>query len=711
MSDPEQQAEPSIPLFDVSVSVPSSVRLTDIERQALHTGIAPDRVSRLMQVLKSSPHAKIGAGVTREKADLAEEQFGAAGLIVTVTPLLAIQAGMAGSYDGTCLCPACDKRVVLPDNRQCPACGIFVDKVTDEFLLRRKLMEQERGKIEFQNSKSSRESEKRAREIMEATLRAKVREEVEREFGIKGSKRGFLQGSSGLLRMAGLAGLLAAAFVGGRGLSPEGLPWKKSEEVKQGAGPAAMTADSLEKTAQAATGGGGESAAADEALHPDLDDPLIQAAGGKRVGAKGLTIEQALAASQTLAKSVGNTTAQRALAGAPAGGPGGGGATGAGATSNTGASAGGDYVAVAATGKTESAGGAVNEGAIQPGNAATAPDVPKTAKLVLAAEFGKVLAELGQSPRAREILRATAAAPEASSPETAAALRNAQSQAQAWAIQRREAGPTSQAVEALKTSLQAVANPVERTRLQGRAAVILSRGGQLPQDVSRSFLNLATDSLKSVTGPGQPSAALGDLAVSMAEVFANEVAARAKAGAWTRAQAGAAQIEGLIRQAPDPWAQARLYAVDHQVRQQLGQADKARQSLDAALALVAKNPNLQERASWLHSIAQLADAAAQEQMDTMTASLQTQLGSKSGMEKAQAMTQLSLMYASGGLPARAEQFRRLAQATTGLSSAENTSVNMDLIVRGDLAMARVLQGLGRYAEAEAMLQRVGGYLL
>jgi tetratricopeptide (TPR) repeat protein len=150
--------------------------------------------------------------------------------------------------------------------------------------------------------------------------------------------------------------------------------------------------------------------------------------------------------------------------------------------------------------------------------------------------------------------------------------------------------------------------------------------------------------------------------------------------------------------------------VDHQIQQQLGQTDKARKSLEAALALAGKNSNLAERATWLRSIAQLGDAAAQEQMDTTTATLESQLEKKSGLEKAQALSQLAFLYAQGGLPARAEKYRRMAQSTAGLSPAESAAINTDLIVRSDLAMARVLQGLGRYAEAEAMLQRVGGYL-
>ncbi|MBA3592890.1 MAG: hypothetical protein H0W47_03715 [Polaromonas sp.] len=713
MSEPAEKAiESTIPLFDVMINVPPGARLAEIERLARDVaGIAPDRIERLMQVLQGSPQAKIGSGVTREKADLAKQQFTKAGLLVTVTPLLTIQTALAGSYDGTFACPACNTRVVLPENRQCPACGIFVDKVTDEFLLRRKLLEQERGKIEFAQAKSAKESDKRARELMEASVRAKVREELEKEYGIKREKPGLFPGSARLFKAVGLLGLVALAFMGGRGFSTEGLPFiGTSAKAKDGA-PAAMTAQSLDKATQGgeAAGGAGGGAGADATAtanatgDPDVDDPMMQAIGGKRVGAKGLTLEQAVAAANVLGKSVGNTTAERALAGGATGGKAagapGGGAGGMDSKIDSAAGASGTATQGSAAGPT---GGASTD---------ATPTVSKQTKLVLTAEFARTLAELGQSARARGVLKAAMASVDpVAEPAAAAALRSAETRSMAWAIQRREAGAPGKAVEDLKTKILAVADPAERTQLLGQTAVILSRGGQLPPEVPRAFLSLAAESLKSVTGVGQPNAVLGDLAVSMAEVFSNETAARARAGMWSKAQASAAQIEDLIKQAADPWAQLRLYAVDHQVQLQLGQADKALQRLDAALTQAGKNGNLAERATWLRSIAQLGDAAAQEQMDAMTTSLQSQLESKSGLEKAQALTQLALLYANGGLPARAERYRKMAQATSGLSPAESTAIATDLIVRSDLAMARVLQGLGRYAEAESLLQRVGGYL-
>jgi hypothetical protein len=328
----------------------------------------------------------------------------------------------------------------------------------------------------------------------------------------------------------------------------------------------------------------------------------------------------------------------------------------------------------------------------------------------LTAEFASVLAELGQGARAREVLKSLGGTIDpATDAKAAAAFQEAQLKAQAWSVQRLDGAQARQVSEELKTKTQAIADAQERTHLQGAIAAILSHGSPSQPDVARQFLSLAAESLKTVGG-AQSAASLGDLAVSMAEVFLHETTARAKSGAWSKSKASAAQVEDLVKQAPDAWAQSRLYAVDHQAKLQTGQTDKAAKSLEAALALASKNSNLLERAVWLRSIARLSEAGTQEQFDAATAALQTQLGSKSGMEKAQALTELSLLYTAAGLPAKSSQYRTLAQSTAGLSAAETTAINTDLVVRGDMAMAKMLHGLGRYAESEALLQRVGGYL-
>ena len=681
-----ETADSVVPLFDVVISMPAGSKLETIQHLAsTQAGLPPDRVERLIKVLRSSPNAKVGSAVTLERAEEEKVRFTKAGLYVEITPLLSVQATTAGSYDGLEACPACGKRSVMPKNRQCPSCGVFIDKLTDEYLLRKKVMQQERGAIEFQKANSAKNADKSTRESLEASIRAQVREELH------GKSKGDLLKGKGTVALASLAAIaMGLLYMGEKGVTIGGmsLPWGKKETPVA----TAMSASSLQASATAsavagtaaaagATAGAAPGTGVDMTGDADVDDILIQAAAGKKPGGKGLTMEEAVAASKALAKSVGNTTAERTLAGAPAGGPSGAATPG------------------------------MSGGASATGSAPAAADsVPKLTKQLLTAEFANMLAEIGQGARAREVLKALAGSINpATDTQAASVLQATQIKLQAWSVQRMDAGQARQTTEDLKTKTQAIASPQERTLLQGQVADILSRSPMLPSEVPRVFLSLAAESLKAVSG-AQSGPALGNLAVSMAEVFLHETTARAKTGSWTKAKASAAQVEELIKQAPDAWTQARLHAVDHQVKLHTGQTDKATKSLDSALALAGKNNNLPERAMWLRGIAQLSDAGTQEQFEAAANSLQTQLNSKSGLDKAQGLTELYLLYTAAGLPGKAAQLRSMAQATPGLSPADSIAINTDLIVRGDMAMAKMLHGLGRYAEAETVLQRVSGYL-
>jgi hypothetical protein len=268
-----------------------------------------------------------------------------------------------------------------------------------------------------------------------------------------------------------------------------------------------------------------------------------------------------------------------------------------------------------------------------------------------------------------------------------------------------------QAADSIKSDAVALSDPIERTRALSNVAAILSRNPQLPAEAPRAFLTLAAESLKSVGDARQRSDAASDWAVALGEVLLAETTARVKTGLWSKANAAASQIEGLIKESPDNWSQARLYAIDYQVKQQLGQSDKANQSLDAALSLTAVQGSLPARATWLRQIAYLSNAASHERVQAAVTTLQALAESKTGLEKAQTMTQLSLLHADAGLRPKADGLARLAQSTSGLSPADATAIHAELIVRGDLATAKSMHSLGLYAEAEALVQRVGGYLL
>ena len=662
-------AESEIPLFDVFVRAPEDTSLQNIERlvQAV-PGQSPANMERLIKALRNGPQVKIGGGVSQERADRARAQFSKAGLVVVISPVLVLQSMMTGAFDGLFVCPACNGRVLLPTNRQCPDCGVFVDKVTEEFLLKRKIMEQERAKLTYQADRDTKDSLKLSRQAMEAAIRAQVRKELEAEMGYRSG--GLFGGKVGLMRATGIAGMLALAFAGGKAMPQSGWSWSQTEKAVKGSAPAdvdAMLDQIAPRTANLSTGPTTEGS-------PDIEDLLTQP-GANRNG-KGISLEQALAAANTLGKAVGNTTAERAWAGSVAPTKGGGPAT----------------------------------GAQIGGGPATAP-ATALAKWFLTAEFARQLAELGQWQRAQDVVKALKAMPQlAQEPAAAAAVRLADLEVQAWAIGPLGEGRARNAADALKSAAVALEDPAERALALGRAGVILSHHAQLPPAASQAFLTLAAQALKSVANVHQRAMAVDDWMVSMGEVLLAEVAMQAKAGLWSKAKAASVQLEGLIRQASTASARARLYAIDARIRQQLGQADRSTQSLDMALSTGGGDASLSARAALLRSVAYLSGAAALEPVQAAVNAILVPLESQSGMAKAQALTQLALLQADAGLRAKADQYSRMARDTPGVSASEAVTVNADLMVRGALATARLLHGQGRYAESEVLLKGLADYL-
>ena len=326
--------------------------------------------------------------------------------------------------------------------------------------------------------------------------------------------------------------------------------------------------------------------------------------------------------------------------------------------------------------------------------------------------FARQLAEMGQTQRSLQWMKALKASPKlAGEPVAAAAVRVADMEVQAWAMQSLAEGRARQAADALLTQAQALNDPGERTQALSRLGSILARQPQLPPQASRAFLTQAAESLKLMANAQLRGVAASDWAVCLGEALMAQAVMHARAGAWSQVKAAAEQMARLIDMAPNASAQMRLYAIDSQLRQQLGQRDKAAHSLDAALVLAGKTSDLAERAVQLRSIARLSDSAASERMQAALQATETEAAGKAGLERAQALATLALVHADAGLRSRLTELSRQAQATAGLSAADNVALNTELIFRSDLASARLLHSIGLYAEAETILQRLGGYLV
>jgi hypothetical protein len=333
-------------------------------------------------------------------------------------------------------------------------------------------------------------------------------------------------------------------------------------------------------------------------------------------------------------------------------------------------------------------------------------------KLLLSFDFARQLAEMGQLPRARDMIKVLKASPKvAADPVLASAARVTEMEIKAWSMAGLRDAPLRAAADALMADAIRLPDAIERSQALSRVAVILSRHAQLPPEAARAFLTQAADAVKAVTDPATRTAAVSEWAVALGESLAAEVTARARTGQWGKAQAAAAQVEGLVRQAPEAASQLRLNALDFQVKQQLGQPAKAAASLQAALAQVDKIADLTQRAAALRAVARLAGGGAEEQMRPLLTALETQALQKGGVDRARALTQLSLLNTEAGLRAKAADLGQKARGSTGLSAEDSVTVSTDLLVRGDLATAKLLHGLGLYAESESVLRELAGYLL
>jgi hypothetical protein len=397
-------------------------------------------------------------------------------------------------------------------------------------------------------------------------------------------------------------------------------------------------------------------------------------------------MEQAVAAAQVLGKSIGNTAGQNASRASAGEGAGGG---------VVGANKAGTPASTSADSTTD-----------------TAAPIAEQTKLILTAEFAQQLAELGQASRAREVIKALKASPKlAAEPGAVKAVRRADLEVQAWGLQSLGEGRARTEMERIKSSAAALADAGERTQAFSRIGVILSRHPQLPPEAARAFLTLAAEALKSVPNSPQRTTILNDWVVALGEVLLADVNARAKIGDWSKARAAGTQLDALIKQAPEPSSVARLQAINYQAQNTLGQSAKAQQNLAGTISVANAISGPLERAIVLRAISQLSRAPIDDKLQSAIAALANQLEPRVGLEKAQALAQLSLLYSDAGLRERASPLNQKVQAAAGLSPQDRAAVNADLLARSDMSQAKVLHQSGSYAESEAVLQRLGGYLL
>jgi hypothetical protein len=651
-------------LFDVTIMLPEGKRTADIDPMSLQAaGIPAQHLDHLIRLLGAGQPAKVKGAVPWARATQIGERFGRTGVNVAISRSLSIRTLAS---DGLETCPACDVRVKMPANRQCPACKVFVDRMSPEFQEQRKLADSVRAVREAEEaSTSALKAEKQRVESLIGEYHASIHRELGPTYRLV-RRQGLLEGPTRQMIAAATLILLAAVFAAGYGVSAHLVHGPKPEPgVPESPAVAAINQllEQLNLKQRHSEPVGGP-------LVTTPVESLLRGADGSRLTLRSLALERAIEVALADKGQGGRDTVDAARGDKPA---------------------------------------------------MPSITVPMQAKLLLAAGFARSLAEMGQAARAQDIVKALKDAPELALDAVAAgAVRLADLEVQAWSMQSLAEPRARHAAALLRQAAAAIADPAERAVASSRVGAITAGHGQLPADISRSFLASGVEAARAVADARVRPAALGEWAVATADVHAADATHAAKSGMRTQARAAADQVEKLVKQAPDEASRARLQAIDYRLRQQLGEAERANASIEAALARVARIEKLADRAGALRAIAQLAGPTAAERVASAANLIATAAGagpatdaspgSGAVLERARARMLLALTYTDMGQPGQAERLGQLALTTAGLNPGEAVTLLAEFTVQRDISAAKTMQAQERYAEAEVLLQRIAGYL-
>ncbi|MEK8047248.1 hypothetical protein [Ideonella margarita] len=649
------------PLFDVFATRRSGVSVDQVRQMALDQGQMPaTKIDRLTQALATQPRVQLGKEVPRSRAHKARTDLEAIGLRVEVVPVLSLKPLGEDVVDPTTECPACGARADMGPERQCPACGVYVDKVNADLQLRKKLLEEERGRLEQTVAREQADAKKFNREAMEQAMRRQIRAELERQYGREQGR---------LARFAQQPAMVGVVVVSLAVLS-FGLGFGATRLVGPSAG--ALVAKPRNIKVQ------------------DLDALLAQmnvappAAGDAEAGGGDMAEAAVMMASQQAEASLVRGLGQ----------------------------------ASPATRSAALAKALVDmEPGLPPAVVPAGDDVTAglgaADKAQLVGTFALGLAEMGQARRGQEVLD-TLKSWRARSSDTAvlARLLATELQIEAWAIQEAPAIETRRRTELLRTRLAGVTDALTRAEAGSAVAAVLARQPDLPDTLAQGFLQLASDSAKAIENDEQRSRAVTVWMQALGDTLAAQAERHAAAGHRATADGLAAQLVQLQQQTLPGPTSVHLLGLWHHTARTLGQRQAGEQALADALAQVGQMTSLDDRAAALQDLARITDSVAQPALAQAAEQVTDAARHANRPElQARALAALSLLASRHGQPEVASRWQRQALQVPGLAPQRAQQLRAELLVSGELARAGAQRHDGLYAQADDRLQKLAGVLL
>ncbi len=634
-------------VFDVIVSMPLGIDKDILQKSAIDgLGVSPEAVATLMKSLSEHRVVKVKSAIPRHQAEEVAAKFNSVGFRVEINHSLNLQKIHRKESSDLAECPSCDKRVVLTPDRQCPECGVFVDKLSEEFLLRKQIMAKERARMEALKKIQDGDIAQKQRDELEKKLREEIKAELEKELGIEKPKKPLFSGKfAKFVLPVSFVAISAAAFVGGRASAP-------SVEVK----PPVETASA----SGASTGEAGNAAVS--TVETFLKGSAQMGAAMAKSGS-GLSMSEIIAQAQS-----------------PAGGADGtpGGAVGGASQSDSLLS--------------------------NPGKDSPEIDIPADVKRELATEIAVAIAEVGQIARARELVgRAYQLAGETPAVSQAMHLRHAHIRVESWALVAGQGAGVEEQINALDKTVSEL--PTAGARAAGYASIgeILSASLNLKSEMAEAFFHRANQEFSNEKDKTAQRDVTHQLLVSRGKGMLNAVRAHVERGLLDKAKKQHAQLGGMAGNAP-PATAAILFGFDAQAKQLLGDPPAAMKSIEAALAKASKAFSMEEEALQLRSIVQGREFHSSDKVKASLKLLMEKAEKWGKRELAGVLLHTGILHAANGSP------QGLVEAKEKLGVLATTEPGLDSYIgllegQGKLALAMFSRKSGALVASDDYLRQ------
>lgn len=668
MSDTEESVEVAQGLLvNIFIRLPAHTQLEPMaERLRSMLDMEEPKVQSIISRLKSMPIIQIGARVRKSAADRAAADFRRVGFLVDLRPVLSLEAKSDTQVDGNAYeCPSCEAKVVLTEQGQCPECDVFVHKLSNDFLLRKKIATEERIRAQALVLKDAESRARKQKSRTEALLREQIRQEIEDELGVQRLKTSIFSGRAGLVRTAGLLLVVGGAFAGG--VKAASIMNPAAENAKPKIAKAALQAESIEKLLQATQGVGNKLDGPSEA---DLGEPVMVPGSDDSL--------------MSVAQQASPITQKTAEPGQVQGESG----AGAGAASHS-----------------------LHQAAAFSAVAIVA--VPVTLKPELQAEMAQVLARMGHVQRAREVLKMAYDTPAAGrSAEDVLRLKLVDLQVEAFGVVGGTDGRVKAQLDAFEKSVAELPTPYWKTLALAQLGEILGGPPRFSTDNAIPYFQQANELARQIEPVEQREAATGELMVSMISLRLESAEQFASKGLWSHARLRVSEINAAYKQFEgSAFNRNRLAALNYKGQTLMGNYSHAREILENAMAQAEKRV-LAERLPALRVWAPVLPAANPAAFHKLLTAAQAEVEAlQLHPAKMQALGELALLQAALGKPQAFEILRKRAVSLDRLSPEAAAQTDARLQVQGLLALASHAHKNGDSVTAEGYLRRVAGHLL